>query len=152
MGYDDDYFAMGLGRMRSRRSEAVVQTGEDWSKGRAPTGRTDRYRFVDLTATNRTKEDWPYSYSLHYLWGEKQDGYDAVYSDRLSQWDAEKSAAAREAVREYKTIYGHWGREGTEKYLSAYFGYEVECCAVAEGCNVGNGFPYWVFWFRRKRT
>jgi len=127
-------------------------TLEDWRLGRRATGRTSRYRWVDPDRDNRTKEDWPYSYSDHYLWGEREQGCDAVYSDRLAQWDSAKAKAARDAVSEFGSRYGYWGKEGTSKYLSAYFGKPVEAVAVAEGCNVSSGFPYWVFWFRDADT
>lgn len=133
--------------MRGDRG-ALVLTGEDWSKGRKPTGRAYGYRFVDTTRENRTKEDWPYSYSDHYLWGEQQKGCEAVYSDRLAQWDNDKAKAAGAAIADLNCRYGHWGKEGTSKYLSAYFGKPVEAVAVAEGCNVSSGYPYWIFWFR----
>lgn len=106
-----------------------------------------RYRWVD-PHDRRTKEEYPYSYSAHYLWGEAEEGADAVYSDRLAQWDAEKSRDAINAVADLKCRYGYWGQEGASKYLSAYFGKPVRAIAVAEGCNVSNGYPYWIFWFR----
>lgn len=129
-----------------------VLTPEDWRLGRQPTGRTSRYRFVDPNRENRTKEDWPYSYSDHYLWGECTEDSSAVYSDRLAQWDSDKAKAARDAVADLKCIYGHWGKDGTSKYLSAYFGKPVEAVAVAEGCNVSSGYPYWIFWYRDQPT
>lgn len=130
---------------RRQRGGTRVLTGADWSAGRKPTGIAYGYRFVDPTRECRTKEDWPYSYSEHYLWGEREKGCEAVYSDRLAQWDHEKAAAALKGM---SGRYGHWGKAGTSKYLSAYFGKPIEAVAVAEGCNVSNGYPYWVFWFR----
>ena len=123
-------------------------TPEDWLKGRKPTGRSYGYRFVDPNRENRTKEDWPYSYSEFFLWGEPEKGCEAVYSDRLAQWDYDKAAAAAKSVADLGSRYGYWGKDGTSKYLTTYFGRPVEALAAAEGCNVGNGFPYWVFWFR----
>lgn len=107
-----------------------------------------RYRWVEPGRGNRTKEKHPYGYSEHYLWGERTDDSSAVYSDRLSQWDSEKSRAALAAVADLGCRYGYWGSLGTSQYLSAYFGRPVDAVAVAEGCNVSNGYPYHIFWFR----
>jgi len=131
-----------------RQHGSPVLTGEDWRLGRRPTGRTTRYRFVDPNTENRTKEEWPYSYSPYYLWGQSEKGCDAVYSDRMAQWDNDKAKAALAAVADLNCRYGYWGQEGTSKYLTAYFGKPTEAVAAAEGCNVSSGYPYWIFWFR----
>lgn len=127
---------------------ALVLTGEDWRLGRRPTGRTSRYRFVDPNSENRTKEDWPYSYSPYFLWGEPSDPCSAVYSDRMAQWDNAKAVAALAEVADENCRYGYWSQAGTSKYLTAYFGKPTEAVAVAEGCNVSSGYPYWIFWYR----
>lgn len=144
--YDDGFG--GFQRFSRRRNGTAVLTPQDWSAGRKPTGWTDRYRFVHPEMECRTKEDWPYSYSEHYLWGEREEGCDAVYSDRLQQWEPEKYKEAAKIVAGSKSRYGGWGKALTSKYLSAYFGKPVEAVAVAEGCNVSSGYPYWVFWFK----
>jgi hypothetical protein len=131
-----------------RNHGARVLTGEDWRLGRRPTGRSTRYRFVDPDTENRTKEEWPYSYSSYFLWGSAEKGCEVVYSDRLAQWDSEKSKAALAAVADENCRYGYWSTAGTSKYLTAYFGKPIEAVAVAEGCNVSSGYPYWIFWFR----
>ncbi|MCK9616166.1 MAG: hypothetical protein M0R48_11860 [Candidatus Omnitrophica bacterium] len=39
-----------------------------------------------------------------------------------------------------------------ENFLRRYYDDEnLILEAVGEGCNVGNGFPYWVFWFRTSK-
>jgi hypothetical protein len=32
-------------------------------------------------------------------------------------------------------------------FLTAYFGKPTTAHAMAWGCNVGNGYPYWIVWF-----
>lgn len=124
-------------------------TPADWRLGRPASGYDPRYRWVNPNSGyNCTKEDWPYSYSEHYLWGEKTKDSEAVYSDRLAQWDHTKHRDAVEAVADLKCRYGHWGQAGTSKFLSSYYGKPVNAIAVAEGCNVSNGYPYFVFWFK----
>lgn len=105
------------------------------------------YRWVEGHGEHRTKEEWPYSYSPHYLWGDKHEGAEAVYSDRLVQWDRESVDRALASVKDLNCRYGYWGQQGTSKFLSTYFGRSVHAVAVAEGCNVSNGYPYWIFWF-----
>ncbi len=34
------------------------------------------------------------------------------------------------------------------KFLNLYFGKEVQLTAVLQGCNIGNGFPYWIFAYK----
>lgn len=118
-------------------------TTHDWSLGRAPTGRAYGYRWVNNRADNCTKEDWPYSYSEHYLVGTKRKGDDAVYSDRLQQWDHVSFSRAWDRTGSYtKSL-----RKASD-FLTTYFNRPIEVSAVAEGCNASNGYPYWIIWFR----
>lgn len=99
---------------------------------------------------NLTKIQAPYAYSEHFLWRdgsrESLTGAHAEYSDRMAQWDLGKwQACCRDAPQSQIT---YWGKDACTKFLTAYFGREVEAVALSEGCNVSNGYPYWVFWFR----
>ncbi len=71
---------------------------------------------------------------------------DAVYSDRLYQWD---QAAARKADAKYKMRFSVMGQKQVSDWLSIYFGYPVVCTALAEGCNRSNGYPYNILWFKK---
>jgi hypothetical protein len=107
-----------------------------------------RYRWVEpnMPGHQRTKEEYPYAYSAHYLFGERSDDASAVYSDRLSQWDHDKfKSALGELSRKH---FNQFSPKDCSDFLSRYFGREVECVALAEECNVGNGYPLWIFWFR----
>ena len=33
----------------------------------------------------------------------------------------------------------------TEKFLTEYNGYKCKLIVLMEGCNVSNGYPYWIF-------
>lgn len=35
--------------------------------------------------------------------------------------------------------------EEIEKFLSQYLTNRIKLTAIMEGCNVSNGFPYWIF-------
>lgn len=133
----------------SRKGESRCLTPEDWRHSRAPTGRCSE-DWVYPERENRTRADWPYSYSDHFLWrdGSRESLKDAhaEYSDRMQQWDGDKwRGACAEAPRTQVT---HWGQDACTKFLTAYFGRPVTACALSEGCNVSSGYPYWVFWFR----
>lgn len=101
---------------------------------------------------NRTdgKRTHPYSYSEFYLWGYaagKEASTDAVYSDRLAQWGREKFERCFREVAPNKG----WDRMSSaevSKWLTSYFGRPITATAVAEGCNVSSGYPYWIIWFR----
>ena len=121
-------------------------TGTDWSQSRKPTAIDPRYRWVEPSRENRRKEDWPYSYTDHYLWGRKQNGDSAVYSDRLHQWSSEAWDRAWKAVGSKR--FDQFTDADANKFMSAYYEKPIKVTALAEGCNVGNGYPYWILWFR----
>jgi len=112
-------------------------------------GRVD----MDGKSVERTKEEYPYSYDVYVTWkGDyNKDKGDCAYSDRLLNWDWDKY---NECVMEV------WGNKGQifynrtpkdiEKFLSLYYDKEVKLTMIMEGCNVSNGFPYWIFFFGDK--
>jgi hypothetical protein len=65
------------------------------------------------------------------------------YSDRLWQWDFDKSKAAIQAANESDAISktARW----YEVYLSSYFGQPVEIKHIIAGVNHSNGCPYRVY-------
>lgn len=102
-------------------------------------------KWVDPT---RTDEKWthPYSYSEFYIFGRSVKGDGADYSDRLWQWNYEK------ADRLWKEHVGcRWDQASAAQlsaFMSAYHGRPLRVTALAEGCNIGNGYPYWIVWYR----
>lgn len=106
-------------------------------------------RFVNPRRT-RTKDEYPYSYDEFFHYGTREDvkrASGADYSDRLYSWDTDKFDEL-------------WGRHVGQKrfgmattdelsaFMSAYHGKTLKVTALAEGCNAGNGFPYFVVWYR----
>jgi len=139
--YFDEY-----GWPNPRRADGPKHlTPEDWSQGRRATGTGSRYRWVDPKRDNCTKEDWPYSYSEHYVLGTAAKGDDAAYSDRLQQWSQENWERAWKVIGNRR--FDQFSFDDANKFMSAYFDKPTKVSAIAEGCNVGNGYPYWVLWF-----
>lgn len=104
-----------------------------------------RYHWVD-PRNRRTKEEYPYAYSAHYLWGEAGPMDAAVYSDRLSQWGHDKYLNALGDLS--KKHFRNFSPKDCSDFLSRYMDKPIECIALAEECNVGNGYPLWIFWYR----
>lgn len=107
------------------------------------------YAFAEaMTLGNyKTKEEAPYSYGVHVVGGAvrefKGKQYASDYSDRLSQWYGDKWRAA--CQRHLRARFEHESLEAIGKVLSAVYGEPRQCVQVLEGCNSGNGYPYWIF-------
>ncbi len=79
------------------------------------------------------------------IFGQECEGLAYDYSDRLWQWDYDKSEAAAKAANESATPKTcRW----YEAYLSAYFSRPIEIKHIIAGVNRSNGFPYNVFGYR----
>jgi hypothetical protein len=107
--------------------------------------------YVDLDGrpVERTRNKYPYSYEPYVLWkGDYKKTDHVVYSDRLMQWDYDKFNKCCMKV---------WNNEGQyfdnrkpndiENFLSKYYDKEIKLTAIMEGCNVSNGYPYWIFFY-----
>lgn len=104
-------------------------------------GYNSRYRWCRPNERNLTKETAPYAYSDHYLWGEPEVGSDTIYSDRLAQWDRE---AWKRACEEVPKQFDQFSNDDADRFMSAYYGRQIKVSALAEGCNVSTGYPYWI--------
>jgi hypothetical protein len=110
----------------------------------------DRYDWVRPEQERHTKEQYPYSYSEHFVWREEDRARlktaEAVYHDRMAQWDHAKfEAACAVGPRRH---FNQWSKDDLSKFLTTYFGKPTRCVALSEGANVSSGFPFFVFWFR----
>lgn len=94
---------------------------------------------------NKTKQEAPYSYDPFYIWRDSTAGSYAIYSDRLAQNDLEKYRMAVQKAAPDKR-FEYYTRAEASKFMSAYTGKKIQVTALAEGCNVSNGYPYWIFW------
>ena len=98
-----------------------------------------------------TKAESPYGYDAFYIWrkGNLKD-CDTVYHDRMQEWDWDKFREAAALVPGKR--FDQFTRADANKFLSHYFDKKVITMAIAEGCNVSTGYPYWVFWFKEKKS
>lgn len=109
--------------------------------------------WVDPSRTNG-KDTHPYSYSEFFVF--KTLPRDDVlrlagnYSDRLWQRDVTAFEAAVIAAGKVGSgqRFDQYTARQASAFLSAYWDKPIECVALAEGCNVSNGYPYWIFWYR----
>lgn len=110
---------------------------------------TNEYLDLDGNPIERTPEKYPYSYEPYVQW---KGDYDAEkssswFSDRLRRWDSKKFDECCEKVWGKKTAYFRNGHpKYVEKFLSLYFEKKVKLTAILEGCNYGNGYPYWLLY------
>jgi len=97
----------------------------------------------------RTKQEHPYSYDgfVTYRNGKNEEINNDVYSDRLLQWNYNKS---RVLMQKYFGESGdYWsGRnpKKIQKFLSEYFDKpNLKLILIMEYCNVSSGYPVWRF-------
>lgn len=113
------------------------------------------YYGIDGRPIKRTPSEYPYSYDEFVTWKSTMysDKDHWVYSDRMMEWDYNKFNEACMKVWKNQGQY-FYPRSRTpkqiEKFLCIYFDKNVELTAVVQGCNQGNGYPYWVFAYREK--
>lgn len=107
----------------------------------------------------RTKHEYPYSYDAILQWKKfntTPSDATAVYADRLCQWNYDKyRRLCLEHFRNGNDTGGDYfhGRSPAkiEQFLRDYYdNQDLELLRVEEHCNIGNGFPVWVFFFRDK--
>jgi len=123
---------------------------DDYGNFTTNCGRVD----MDGRPVNKNKEQHPYSYDAYVVWQEDFNKFkgDCVYSDRLFQWDTEKyNESCKKVWCNTGQYFSSRNPKDIEKFLSEYYDKEVKLTMIMEGCNVSNGFPYWIFFFENKR-
>ncbi|MBK1667022.1 hypothetical protein CKO28_03055 [Rhodovibrio sodomensis] len=125
--------------------------GEDprdrrWSASAYTSRHTSGYDWLDPAAPNRTRTEAPYAFTPHFLWRSKprEKLSNGMYDDRMRQWD---EAAWRRACGRVSTPIRQMRQRDASVFLSAYLDRPVTATAIAEGCNVSNGYPYLIFFF-----
>lgn len=99
----------------------------------------------------RNKIEYPYSYDPYVL---HIDGYeitdDCIYSDRLSQWNHDKTKKLKEKHfgERCGDYFSKFKYNDIENFISDYLNKNIKLTAICEACNVSNGYPYWIFYFR----
>lgn len=105
---------------------------------------------IDGIPVKRTIQEYPYSYDPFLIWSNNYHKDDHVlYSDRLYQWNFEKFN--RCCYKVWKNM-GQWFDERSpksiEKFLSLYLEKPICLTGIEQGCNVSNGYPYWIFFYK----
>lgn len=118
-------------------------------------GRQIRYKYIGLDGNpiKRTPQTDPYGYDEFVLF--KSENYDEmdnwIYSDRMLQWDRKAFESAVHKVwptRSGSQMFYDKKPEDLNKFLNLYFDKDVMLTAVVQGCNISNGYPYWIFAYR----
>lgn len=111
------------------------------------------YKNLEDKSVEKTPFSHPYSYDEFVIYKDPElfkKGQYAAYSDRLWEYDHKHFEACTEQV---------WGDHGqlfdqrannpslVEKFLTLYNRTTTILTAIVQGCNVGNGNPYWIFYY-----
>lgn len=116
-------------------------------------------KFVDLNGApvKRTPFTHPYNYDDYVIWKDDSNfdraNDDAVYSDRLYQWDYEKyNKCCMNVFKNKGQNFKLRNPKDIEKFLSMYFNKQIKLTAVVESCNQAYGNPYWVFFYKNNNA
>lgn len=113
--------------------------------------------YVGLDGNPVARQPWEYRYSYdeyvkyrHPSFTDEKD-YHWDYSDRLWEWSPAKfkdAVAATWPDKPHSQMFHDKKPADIQKFLRAYHGKDIVLVAVLQGCNAGNGNPYWVFGYR----
>lgn len=110
---------------------------------------------VDLhgNPVKNTKWNCPYSYDAFVVIrnGKNEEIEHTAYSDRMLSWvsyDKWKKCIAKMGDKKAGTFSNN-SVEKLEAFLTEYNGYKCKLIVLMEGCNVSNGYPYWIFFWKK---
>ena len=97
----------------------------------------------------RTTNEYPYSYDAYVVIKKSDEYKHVVYSDRLLQWNYDKHNML---CKKHFGNDGQYWNDRSEKQIEAFLRdyYEkpdLMLVGIMTGCNVSNGYPYWIFMF-----
>jgi hypothetical protein len=115
-------------------------------------------KFCDV----RSKQEYGYSYDEFLQWELKPGAFkgygndkeiSGAYSDRLFQWDSKKyNEYCRYVFNNEGQYWNNRNHKDIEKFLRLYFEDNTLILQwIIEGCNPSNGYPYWVFGYKRNQ-
>lgn len=111
---------------------------------------------IDGKPVERNKLDYPYSYSPYVVErvGDNEEYNSTVYSDRLFQWDYKKfNRISQKHFNNESQSFSKRSLEKIESFLKDYFDNpKLKLIVIQEGCNVSNGYPYWIFHFNNNKN
>lgn len=103
----------------------------------------------------KTKQTHPYSYDgfVTYRNGRNEDANGTVYTDRLLQWDYEKT---RELMKKhFGNTSDYWNQikpKKIESFLQERLNDPtIKLVLIMEYCNVSNGYPLWRFDYKSSK-
>lgn len=133
---------------------------EDYEQ-RSPAGRRHLLDWVNPnSAVLQTEQESPYGFSEYFLWRDDKvrpagpedisakcaPGVHGNYSDRMEQANRSRYLSAIEACGS-EGLGRYPSQEKMGQFLTAYFGKPTTAHAMARGCNISSGYPYWIVWF-----
>lgn len=119
------------------------------SNGVRSSGNVDEFG----NTVKRTKSQYPYSYDgfITYRNGKNKEVNTTVYSDRLKQYDYEKTDKLKlKHFGDKGDYYSGRSPKKIEAFLSEYLDKEVKIIFIMEYCNVPTGYPFWRFDIKTK--
>jgi len=111
-----------------------------------------QYKDWEGNEIERTPNKYPYSYDAYVIHKTKESYEHSVYSDRLFQWDTEKyNKLSKKHFGNIGQYFSERSPRQIEEFLKDYYNKpDLELVGIMQGCNIGNGYPYWVFMFNAK--
>lgn len=111
----------------------------------------DNCLFVYSDSTRSPKE-YSYSYDPYFIYGDHQLVIGAAqhYTDRLRQFDTDKYTRLKNLHLGTGDYWDAYSVENIEVFMQEYYDNNDEVVAVAQGCNKGNGYPYWIIWTKAR--
>lgn len=112
------------------------------------------YRTLAGKKQERSRKEYPYSYSAYAIWnsGEWSSEDAVVYSDRLPSFYGDKYyELGKELGVRGGLSFGYTDPEILEKFLSELFESKIKLTGIEEECNVSNGYPYWLLYYREEK-
>ena len=71
-----------------------------------------------------------------------------VNKTRLIEWDFDKfNKCCMDVGGNTGQYFNNRKPKNIANFLSKYFYKEIKLTAIMEGCNVSNGYPYWIFFY-----
>jgi len=108
------------------------------------------YQTIDGQEVERSISEYPYSYTRFCIYKNGwKPGDKVVWSDRLEN-EPGYSNEIKEEILGAGNRYSSKDPKDIEKFLSKIFGYEIKLTGIEQECNAMNGYPYWLFYYRKK--
>lgn len=107
------------------------------------------YDILNIPIPQKSKFDYRYSYDTFIIWHNGKKAKGSVYTDRLYQWDYEKhNKLCKKYFGNESQYWSDRKQKDIEKFMQEFNDDEtINVVALAETCNVSNGFPIWIIFY-----